>query len=240
MTSLSVNTVLFFFFNDTATTEIYTLSLHDALPIYNFPPAIQLGPSRFPLEYHFEPGSPRDGVTMNVPLALLNQVPAARCEWLVPGLLKEKVRLLAKSMPQRLRHKLGPLEQFAQAFCDEIPPSDTPLGAALSRYMRSQLNLEVPMDAFRPDAVPAHLRMNFRIVGDDERQLGMDRDLGELKRQFAQKTEDILKEESSSSESERHTGWTLGELPEILELEREGQTLIGYPALVDGGEAVTL
>jgi ATP-dependent helicase HrpA len=102
------------------------------------------------------------------------------------------------------------------------------------------LNLEVPVDAFRPDSVPAHLRMNFRIVGDDERQLAMDRDLGKLKSQLAQKTEDILKEEASSSDAERHTGWTLGDLPEVLELERDGQTLIGYPALVDAGDAVTL
>jgi hypothetical protein len=79
----------------------------------NFPPALEIGPNRFALEYHFEPGSPRDGVTMNVPLALLNQVPAARTEWLVPGLRKEKVKALAKSMPQRLRHKLGSVEEFA-------------------------------------------------------------------------------------------------------------------------------
>jgi ATP-dependent helicase HrpA len=106
--------------------------------------------------------------------------------------------------------------------------------------MRAQLNLEVPVDAFRPDSVPAHLRMNFRIVGDDERQLAMERDLGELKRQLAQKTEDILREESSSPDAERYSGWTMGELPEILELERQGQTLLGYPALIDAGEAVTL
>ena len=85
------------------------LMRHEAAGITtdNFPPALQLGPNRLALDYHFEPGSPRDGVTLTVPLALLNQVPAARCEWLVPGLLKEKVRSLAKSIPQRLRHKLG-------------------------------------------------------------------------------------------------------------------------------------
>ncbi|HEX2332471.1 MAG TPA: ATP-dependent RNA helicase HrpA, partial [Burkholderiales bacterium] len=91
------------------------LMRHEAAGIttQNFPPALELGPNRYPLEYHFEPGSPRDGVTLNVPLALLNQVPAARTEWLVPGLLKEKVKALAKSIPQRLRHKLGSLEDFA-------------------------------------------------------------------------------------------------------------------------------
>ena len=100
------------------------LMRHEAAGITtdNFPPTLELGPNRFALEYHFEPGSPRDGVTMTVPLALLNQVPAARTEWLVPGLLKEKVRALAKSMPQRLRHKLGALDDFAAAFSAAVPP----------------------------------------------------------------------------------------------------------------------
>ena len=97
----------------------------------NFPPVLRVGPSEFPLEYHFEPGSPRDGVTMAVPVALLNQVSAARCEWLVPGLLKEKVQALAKSMPQRIRHKLGPLAEFAEGFAAAVQPSDTPLAAVL-------------------------------------------------------------------------------------------------------------
>src|SRR5262245_15752744 len=96
----------------------------------NFPPELRLGPSSFRLEYQFEPGSSRDGVTMTVPVALLNQVPAARTEWLVPGLLKEKVRALAKSMPQRLRHKLGALDEFAEGFAGAVQPADTPLAQA--------------------------------------------------------------------------------------------------------------
>jgi ATP-dependent helicase HrpA len=215
------------------------LMRHEAAGITteNFPPSLELGPNRCALEYHFEPGSPRDGVTMNVPLALLNQVPAARSEWLVPGLLKEKVKALAKSMPQRLRHKLGPLDEFAVAFCDAVPPSDTPLAAALARYIREQFNLEVPIDAFRPDSAPAHLQMNFRVLDDDGRQLDMGRNLVELKRELAPHTEAVLQEEQIF---DKHTAWTMGELPEIMEIERGGQTLVGYPALVDAGDAVTL
>src|SRR5919201_1193721 len=104
---------------------------------------------------------------MTVPLALLNQVPAARTEWLVPGLLKEKVKALAKSMPQ----------------------PDLPLTEALRRYVRDELNLDVPADAFRPDSAPPHLHMNFRVLDEDGRQLGMGRDLVDLKRQFGSETE---------------------------------------------------
>jgi len=206
----------------------------------NFPPALQLGPNRLALEYLFEPGSPRDGVTMNVPLALLNQVPAARTEWLVPGLLKEKIRAMAKSIPQRLRHKLGSLDEFAAAFCEAVPPSDIPLAAALARHIREKFNLDIPLDSFRPDSAPAHLHMNFRVVDDHGRQLGMDRNLAQLKGSLGEKTAAILQTEASAAESERYTGWTMGDLPEIMEIERGGQTLIGYPALADAGEAVTL
>jgi ATP-dependent helicase HrpA len=201
---------------------------------------LQLGPNRFDVEYHFEPGSARDGVTLTVPLALLNQVPAARSEWLVPGLIREKVKALAKSMPQRLRHKLGPLEDFAEAFCAQAVPADVPLTAALSRYVRTQLDLDLPVDAFRPDSAPPHLHMNFRIVGEDGRQLASGRNLAQLKEELSDATATILQEEALVPQGERYTGWTFGDLPEILELERNGQTLVGYPGLVDEGEAVTL
>jgi ATP-dependent helicase HrpA len=206
----------------------------------NFPPALQLGPNRFALEYHFEPGSPRDGVTMTVPLALLNQVPAARAEWLIPGLLKEKVRAMVKSIPQRLRHKLGALDEFGEQFVSDVPPSDLPLAAALVRYIRSEFDLEVPVDAFRPDSAPPHLHMNFLVVDDHARQLDMGRSLPDLKRELGAKTAEILQEESQIAQSERYTGWTMGDLPELMELARGGQTLVGYPALVDAGDAVTL
>ena len=215
------------------------LMRHEAAGIttQNFPPALELGPNRYALEYHFEPGSARDGVTMTVPLALLNQVPAARTQWLVPGLLKEKVKLLAKSMPQRLRHRLGALDEFAARFAGAVPACDLVLTEALRRYVRDELNVEVPVDAFRPDSAPPHLHMNFRVLDEDGRQLGMGRDLGSLKRELGKKTEAILQEEQVV---ENYTGWTMGDLPELMEIERGGQTLMGYPALVDAGDAVTL
>ena len=218
------------------------LMRHEAAGITteNFPPELALGPNRFALEYHFEPGSPRDGVTMSVPLALLNQVPVHRTEWLVPGLLKEKVRALAKGVPQRLRHKLGPLAAFAEAFCASVEPSDMPLASALARYVRAEHNVDVPSDAVRPDSVPAHLRMNFRVVDDQGRQRAMGRDLAEIKRGLGGETKALLQEEAPVDEGERYTGWTMGELPEIMEIRRGARTLVGYPALFDAGDAVTL
>jgi len=218
------------------------LMRHEAAGITtdNFPHEFAVGPNKLALEYHFEPRSPKDGVTLTVPVALLNQVPAARCEWLVPGLLKEKVQACAKAMPQRLRHKLGPLAEFAQGFAAANPPSDTTLASALVRHIRASVGIEVPADAFRPDSAPPHLHMNFRVVDEHGRQLGMGRDLAALKRELAPQAEAELRTEAAVDDSERYTGWTMGELQELMEIRRGGQVLVGYPALVDAGDAVTL
>ncbi|MEK6245531.1 MAG: ATP-dependent RNA helicase HrpA [Pseudomonadota bacterium] len=218
------------------------LMRHEAAGITteNFPHELQVGPNLFALEYHFEPRSPKDGVTMTVPVALLNQVPAARCEWLVPGLLKEKVQAYAKGMPQRLRHKLGPLAEFAQAFAGAVPASDTPLASALARYIRSELNLEVPTDALRPDSAPPHLQMNFRILDQHGRQLAMGRNVAGLKEEFGSRIQARLEEENSKVDGERFAAWTFGDLDEVMEICRGGQTLVGYPALLDAGDGVTL
>src|SRR6185436_6704176 len=180
----------------------------------NFPPALAVGASRFALDYHFEPGSARDGVTMTVPLGLLNQVPAARTEWLVPGLLREKVKALARSLPQRLRHKLGPLDAFAEEFSAAVSPADVPLALALARYLRAERNLDIPLDAWRADSVPAHLHMNFRVVDDAERQLGAGRDLAALKAALAKQTQAALREELPL---EKYGGLTMGDLAEMME-----------------------
>ncbi len=218
------------------------LMRHDAAGITtgNFPPELRLGANRLALEYHFEPGSPRDGVTLVVPLALLNQVPLGRTEWLVPGLLKEKAKALARSLPQRLRHKLGALDDFAAEFARRVEPSDTPLAGALARYLRAELGLEVPLDALRPDAVPPHLQMNFRVLDEDGRQLAQSRDLAALKASLGEKTAAILREEAPLPQTERARAWSVGDLPEIMELERDGQTLVGFPALADAGDGVAL
>jgi ATP-dependent helicase HrpA len=115
-----------------------------------------------------------------------------------------------------------------------------PLAGALSRYIRAQFNLDLPVDALRPDSAPPHLHMNFRVVGEDGRQLAAGRNLAQLQAQLSEATAAVLQEEAPLPEGERYTGWTVGDLPEVLELERRGRTLIGYPALVDEGDAVSL
>jgi ATP-dependent helicase HrpA len=219
------------------------LMRHEAAGITTdlFPHSLELAGRTLALEYLHDPGGPRDGVTMTVPLIALNQVSAARCEWLVPGLLKEKVQLLAKSLPQKVRHRLGPLPDFAAEFATAEQPGDTPLAQAIARYAREARDLAVPLDGFRPETLPAHLSMNFRVVDEHGRQLGMGRNLPQLRAELGREAgEQFAAVAGAGAALAGLTDWSFGPLEDMMEIQRGSQTLVGYPALVDRGDAVDL
>jgi ATP-dependent helicase HrpA len=219
------------------------LMRHEAAGITTaqFPHQLELAGRTYALEYLHDPGGARDGVTMTVPLVALNQVPAARVEWLVPGLLKDKVQALAKSLPQRIRHRLGPLAEFAAEFTHEVQPGDMPLTEAIARYARSALQLDVSLDGFRLEALPAHLNMNFLVVDEHGRQLAMGRSLPQLRTELGQQAgEQFAAVVQPRAALEGITDWTFHDLQEVMEIKSGSQTLIGYPALVDEGESVSL
>jgi len=211
-----------------------------------FPPRIRLGGVDFDLAYHFEPGSPKDGVTVTVPLAQLNQIPATRCEWLVPGLLKEKVVQLVKTLPQKIRSKLVPVPEFAAEFVAAVQPSDKGLVPALIHYILQTRGLnargwEITPDAFRPDTLPAHFSFNFRLIDEHGRQLGMSRNLAELRGEWGgQARQEFSEAHETPAEYAGMTDWSFGELPELMEVDVGGQRVIGYPGLHDDGDSVSL
>lgn len=211
-----------------------------------FPPHIKLGGVDFELSYHFEPGSTKDGVTVTVPLAQLNQIPLGRCEWLVPGLLKEKVVQLVKTLPQKIRSKLVPVPEFAAEFVAAVPASDKGLVPVLVHYILQTRGLnargwEITPDAFRPDALPAHFAFNFKLVDEHGRQLGMSRNLGELRAEWGgQAKQEFSDLHETPSEYAGMTDWIFGELPELMEVEVAGQRVIGFPALHDDRDSVSL
>jgi len=219
------------------------LMRHEAAGITTtqFPHQIEMAGRTFSLEYLHDPGGPRDGVTLTVPIVALNQVSAARCDWLVPGLLKEKVQRLAKSLPQKLRHRLGPLPEFAERFVAATPPADVPLADAMGRYVRNALNIVVPADAFRPETLPAHLSFNFRVVDEHGRQLAMGRNLVALRTELGERAVEQFSAVAKPAAARTGlTTWDFGELQEIMEVRQGSQTLVGYPALVDRGASVDL
>ena len=221
------------------------LMRHEAAGITTaqFPHQLEIGGRNYALEYLHDPGNARDGLTLTVPLIALNQVSAKRCDWLVPGLLKEKVALLAKTLPQRLRHKLGPLPEFAEGFTAAYarPGEDLGLAEAIAGHAREELGLVVPLDGFRPELLPAHLTMNFRVVDEHGRQLAMGRNLAQLRAELGERAgEQFSAVAQPKAALSGITGWNFGELQEIMEIRQGSQTLIGYPALVDRGQSVDL
>ncbi len=229
------------------------LMRHEAAGITTdqFPPQLVMSGVSYALNYHFAPGDKDDGVTLAVPLAFINQVSAMQCEWLVPGLLADKVTQLLKTLPQKLRRHLVPVPEFAAAFCREVPPSDTPLLQALARYIRQQKQLEAPLDAFRLEQLQAHLLMNFRVVDEHGRQLGMSRNFVQLRGELAPKVSPALAKsahensprpqagEGERGSATRHTTWDFGDFIDTTQITRAGQTITVFNALHDEGDAVT-
>ncbi|MDR1848597.1 MAG: ATP-dependent RNA helicase HrpA [Zoogloeaceae bacterium] len=216
-----------------------------------FPQRLKLGGVEYPLSYHFEPGSPKDGVTLSVPLPQLNQLSARHLEWLVPGLLQEKVLQLLKSLPQKIRAKLVPMPAFAAQFLNWLEKTEEKRRAEgllplLIEYILSAKNLNargwsVTPDLFRLDTLSPHLGMNIRVVDEHGRQLDMSRDLSQLKRDWGtQARQEFSSLNESPADAQKWTDWSFGALPEIMELQSGGQMVMGYPALVDEGDGVRL
>ncbi len=219
------------------------LMRHEAAGITTdqFPPQMVMNNVSYALAYNFAPGKSDDGVTLTVPQALINQVSAPRCEYLVPGLLAEKVVQLVKTLPQKLRRHLVPVPEFAAAFCRDVPPSDLPLVQALARYIRAQKQFDVPLDAFRLEQLPLHLLMNFYVADEHGRQLGVSRNFTQLRAELAPKSEPLpAKIEGAAKALERFTDWSFGDFKDTSELRRAGQTVTLFNALVDDGDAVSL
>ncbi len=281
------------------------LMRHEAAGITTaaFPRTVRLGGIDCTASYLHEPGDAKDGLTVTVPIYALNQVGEERCEWLVPGMLATKVQALVKSLHQRPRSRLVPLPEFAAEFCATVPFAQGGLLDALLKAVRERTQLAVQRNDFKLEQLQPHLFMNFRIVDEHGRQLGMGRDLAGLKAEFGVQARSAfqalaaLKRETGpvpsapsapqpSAASPRggrtrgaespaqsraggradvaapppvpgaaagegrgegppsapavYTAWTFGELPELMELRRGAQVLVGFPALIDRGSGVEI
>jgi len=275
------------------------LMRHEAAGITTqaFPKHIRLGGTDCQATYLHEPGDARDGVTVTVPLFVLNQVSEDRCEWLVPGLLKDKIQALLKSLPQRPRSRFVPLPESATRLAAELSAPELfgsgSLTDVLLKKARDETSLDIKRTDFKHEMLSPHLFMNLLVVDEHGRQLGMGRNLGALKGELGAKARGafqalaqlkvaaspqadghpiksgVTKEDGDRASSvipanagihartgtapakatpakhapiapQRYTAWTFGELPELMEISKGGQTLIGFPALVDVQDAVTI
>ncbi|MBN2885117.1 MAG: DUF3418 domain-containing protein, partial [Chromatiaceae bacterium] len=214
----------------------------EAVTAESFPDQLAVGASALPLEYRFEPGESGDGVTLVTPLELLNQVSAERLDWLVPGLLGERIEALLRGLPKSIRKSFVPIPDTAARLVARLKPSERPLIQALGEELRALTGVQVPEDAWNPDAVPEHLRMKVRVVDDSGRTLAADTDVAALRRQLGGKARARFAEQRPEAGIERAglRRWDFGDLPEEVELKRAGIRLRGFPALVDHGESVAI
>ena len=206
-----------------------------------FPDALTVGMQTFDLSYRFDPGHALDGVTMIVPLHLLNQLDERRCEWLVAGLLRDKITYLLKGLPKTLRKNFVPVPQVVTAVLEILDPDSGPLTEGLSQALFKKIGVEVPIDAWDVADLPPHLLMNFCVVDESGQEIASGRDLPVLRNELGVKARRTFSETASSSfERKGSVAWDFDELPEQVEVDRGRGKLIGYPAIIDEGKSVGL
>ena len=196
----------------------------------------------FPISYVFQPGTPEDGLTIDVPVATLNRVEADDFSWNVPGLREELVTSLLRSLPKNLRVSFVPAPNTAKEFLARVPAGDEALLDALERYLRSTTGVVVPRDAWDWEKVPAHLRPTYRVVDDAGSEQARGKDLEALKAPLQPAFDAALAEVASDVglSATGQTTWTFGTVEESVVQRRAGHEVRGYPALVDEGATVGL
>jgi ATP-dependent helicase HrpA len=204
-----------------------------------FPERLQAAGRSLELRYHFEPGSGADGVTLCVPAALAPAVPAATVEWLVPGLLREKVETLVKGLPKAIRKRLVPLNETLDVILDEMPQRRGSFLTALGEFIHRRFGVDIPASAWPGEALPDYLRMRLAITTPDGRELVSGRDPGLLRTQPSATR--IPPEARQRWERSGITCWDFGDLPETVASEKSADTLwVAYPALESAAAGVNL
>ncbi len=205
----------------------------------DYPDIWREGDLRLPLTYQFEPGADADGVTVHIPLLVLNQVPESGFEWQIPGLRESLVTALIRSLPKRLRRNFVPVPDHARHFLSGTTPRAGSLLAALEEHLRRETGVVVAPDDWALDSVSDHLRMTFRVE-DDGQTVGEGKDLRALKRTLAPQARDVMGEVADDVEQSGLTAWSPGRLARVVERRRAGYEVKAYPALVDEADSVAV
>ncbi|WP_037334641.1 ATP-dependent RNA helicase HrpA [Saccharomonospora piscinae] len=206
----------------------------------DYPDTWQQGSLRFPLTYQFEPGTDADGVTVRIPLAVLNQVSGHEFAWQVPGLRQDLVTALIKSLPKPLRRSLVPAPDTAAQVLAAVSPADGPLLSVLGRELAALRGVDVPDEAWQWQAVPDHLRVTFRIVDERDRPLGEGKDLEALRERLGDRLRETISEAADELERSGLRSPEFGSLPREFSARRRGHEVKAYPALVDESDSVAV
>ncbi|MGW2960731.1 ATP-dependent RNA helicase HrpA [Streptomyces sp. NPDC001220] len=221
----------------------------EAVTKADYPDSWQQGQLRFRVTYQFEPGADADGVTLHIPLQVLNQVRDEGFDWQIPGLREEVVTELIRSLPKPIRRNYVPAPNFAKRFLDAAVPLQEPLTTTMARELKRMVGVPFEAEDFDWAKLPDHLRITFRIVDERRRKLAEDKDLEALKIRLKPKARQAISQaaaataEREGGESLERTGltdWSIGALTRVFETRRAGQPVKAYPALVDDGDTVSV
>ncbi|MGX1484642.1 ATP-dependent helicase HrpA [Streptomyces griseus] len=214
----------------------------------DYPDSWRQGKLKYRVTYQFEPGADADGVTVHIPLQVLNQVTSEGFDWQIPGLREEVVTELIRSLPKPIRRHYVPAPNYATKFLDRAVPLQEPLPLTLARELQRMVGVPVTADDFDLSRVPDHLKITFRVTDERRRKVAEDKDLEALKVQLRPKARQALSKAAAatagpSGESIERSGltdWTIGTLNRVFETRRAGQPVKAYPALVDQGTTVAV
>ncbi|NEA82074.1 ATP-dependent RNA helicase HrpA [Actinospica acidiphila] len=221
----------------------------DAVTKADYPDTWRQGPLKFRVTYQFEPGADADGVTVHIPLQVLNQVTDEGFDWQIPGLREEVVTELIRSLPKPIRRNYVPAPNYAKAFLERAVPLQEPLTVTMARELKRMVGVPFEAEDFDWSRVPDHLRVTFRIVDERRRTLAEDKDLEALKLTLRPKARKALSQAAAATaqrqggeslERKGLTDWTIGSLTRVFETRRAGQPVKAYPALVDDGDSVSV
>ncbi|MFJ1896691.1 MULTISPECIES: ATP-dependent RNA helicase HrpA [unclassified Streptomyces] len=207
----------------------------------DYPDSWRQGKLKFRVTYQFEPGADADGVTVHIPLQVLNQVTSEGFDWQIPGLREEVVTELIRSLPKPIRRHYVPAPNYADKFLDRAVPLQEPLPFTLARELQRMVGVPVTADDFDLTRIPDHLKITFRIVDERRRKVAEDKDLEALRVQLRPKARQALSKAAAATagptgesiERSGLTDWTIGTLDRVFETRRAGQPVKAYPALVD-------
>ncbi|WP_455863709.1 ATP-dependent RNA helicase HrpA [Pantoea agglomerans] len=207
----------------------------------DYPNVWQQGNLKLRLSYQFEPGTEADGVTVHVPLPLLNQVEENGFEWQIPGVRRELIIALIKSLPKPVRRNLVPAPNYADAFLGRVTPMELPLLESLEREFRRMTGITIDREAWQWDQVPDHLKITYRVVDENNRKLNEGRDLAALKLALKGKVQETLSlvADDGLEQSGLHI-WSFGDLPDHFEQKRGNYSVKAWPALVDEKDSVAI
>ncbi len=205
-----------------------------------FPDALHAGEIEVKLKYRFDPGHPLDGITATVPLALLNKLEPADFDWLVPGMIRDKVAFAFKALPKNWRRHLTPPTEHVTKFLQAEGAAQGAFADAVARYATRAAGAPLTKEEAAAIDYPPHLRCNYCVIDESGRELATGRDLAALKSQLGEAAQLTFRETGSGIEREGIKLWDFGDLPQTLTFTRAGRKVTGYPALADDGDSVSI